>query len=248
MNGYCQGAPFPWPDLYDDSYAAAKAGGSVSRQLAPFEVELLVDECGIAEDKRKLKQMAAWRRYAKRRAEREVQLFQPDEDGAGPVPRSVRDPQAPIMTGLPTVTVALDSGSNTFPTDITSRTEGDVTISCYGRTDEEPVAQSATLNLTLDTDGALSVSGLGFGLGGFGLGGFGGAGGGVLAPGPRIRCTFTVGATTRNGFTAASCPPHWGGPGVLSCEPGRPSKGARRLSMGCTKSRSGSVTLVVGAF
>lgn len=110
------------------------------------------------------------------------------------------------MTGVPTVTVKLDDGTGTYPIDITSAvrmTEG-ITVSGYGRSDEAPGGQAASLSLTLDNiDGAFTVgTGFGFGLGGFGLGGFGGvAGGALLSPSQGIRYTATVGATTRTRFT-----------------------------------------------
>jgi hypothetical protein len=47
---------------------------------AEFTADVNKAERQLAEDKRKLKQMAASRSYAKRRAERIVQLFQTDED------------------------------------------------------------------------------------------------------------------------------------------------------------------------
>jgi hypothetical protein len=92
------------------------------------------------------------------------------------------------MTGLPGVQVLLDDGTGTYPYDISSRLEGTLSISSYGRTDEFATAQSAQLSLTLDNSDGAVASGVGFP-------------GGPLTKGTGIRVKLTSGATTRNRFT-----------------------------------------------
>jgi hypothetical protein len=50
------------------------------KSTSEFVAAVAKSERQLEEDKRRLKQMADWRRYAKRRAEREVELFRTDED------------------------------------------------------------------------------------------------------------------------------------------------------------------------
>lgn len=87
----------------------------------------------------------------------------------------------------PTITVKLDNGTGTFPTDITTkvRLPDGVTISGYGRGDEFTQTQPSTLTLTLDnadghfTDGTVTL----------------------VPNSTLIRYTETSGATTVNQFT-----------------------------------------------
>jgi hypothetical protein len=54
-----------------------------------FAADVAKSERQLEEDKRKLKQMANWRRYAKRRAEREARLFaelHAEQDQSFPAP------------------------------------------------------------------------------------------------------------------------------------------------------------------
>jgi hypothetical protein len=87
------------------------------------------------------------------------------------------------VTGLPTITVKLDDGSLTYPTNVSTRVRlpAGVTVSGYGRTDEQPAAQAAQFSVTLDnTDGAITST---------------------VTVGQGIQFTETIGATTRTRFT-----------------------------------------------
>jgi hypothetical protein len=83
-------------DLGDDTPVQNRAAGSLYEQYestADFAAAVAAAERQLEEDKRKLKQMTVWRRYAKRRAEREVQLFaRLHGDQAFPAPMDRRRP------------------------------------------------------------------------------------------------------------------------------------------------------------
>jgi hypothetical protein len=64
------------------------------KSTSEFVAAVAESERRLAEDKRRLAQMAAWRRYAQRRAEREVKLwakYRAEQDGPGfPLPMGRR--------------------------------------------------------------------------------------------------------------------------------------------------------------
>jgi hypothetical protein len=108
------------------------------------------------------------------------------------------------MTGLPTVTVTLDDGSDTWSTDVSDRVSlsAGVSVSGYGRGDEFDQATASTLTLTLDnTDGTLTT------------------GADALTVNQPVRLTLTKGSTTCNRFTGRiiSGDLGWlGGPALVS--------------------------------